>query len=60
MKNAKSEYTIVSVLMGLSAVAACVNFYDETLMSENVKIVFKAFLFIGVIWYFMRGRNLTI
>jgi hypothetical protein len=60
MKNTKLEYTLVYILMGLSAAAACVSFYDGTLMSENVKTVFRAFLFLGVIWYIMRGRNLNV
>ena len=59
MKNAQLEYTIVSILMGLSAVAACLNFYDGSLMSENTKVVFKAFLFLGIMWYVIRGQNLT-
>jgi hypothetical protein len=58
MKNKGLEYRLILVLMGLSAVASVLNIWKPELFSDTAKLVFRAILFGGFVWYLTRGKKL--
>jgi type IV secretory pathway TrbL component len=59
MKNAGIEYRLILVLMGISAIGGILTIWKPELFPDYAKPLFRAFLFIGFVWYFTRGKKMN-
>ncbi len=59
MKNAGLEYRLILVLIGISAIGGILTVWKPELFPDYAKLVFRAILFGGFVWYFTRGKKLN-